>query len=117
MLSSGIGLDCPRCPPSLGVPGLEGLPGFSPSVAVELARYLSLPTPPSARAHYDTNISSLPGEKRSLQVASPYAVIAPVVFGLQVNGSLFKHGKLHLLLMVATSEKETALQCTSLEDQ
>lgn len=88
--------------------GLERLPGLGPNVAVELARYLSLPTPPSA---CDTNISSLPGEKRSLQAASPYAVTAHVVFGLWVNGSLFRH-KLHLLLMVATPEKEKALQFT-----
>ncbi|KAM9564993.1 uncharacterized protein ACIB01_006877 isoform 2-T2 [Guaruba guarouba] len=40
--------------------------------------------------HCDTNISSLPGEKRSLQVALPYAVTACVVFGLRMNGSLFR---------------------------
>lgn len=32
----------------LGVSGLEGVPGLGPNVAVLLARYLSLPAPPSA---------------------------------------------------------------------
>lgn len=35
-------------PPLALVSGVEGLPGLGPSVAVELGRYLSLPTPPSA---------------------------------------------------------------------
>ena len=75
------------------------------------------PLLPQHVAHCDTNISSLPGEKRSLQAASPYAVTAHVVFGLRMNGSLFRRDKLHLLLMVAASEKKKALQFTSLEDQ
>lgn len=61
-------------------------------------------------AHCDTNISSLPGERRSLQAAPPYAVTAQVVFALQMNGSLFRRNKLHLVLVVATSEKERALE-------
>jgi len=75
------------------------------------------PLLPQHVAHCDTNISLLPGEKRSLQAASPYAVTARVVFGLWMNGSLFRRGKLHPLLMVATYEKKKALWFTSLEDQ
>lgn len=43
-------------------------------------------------------------------MASPYAVTAHVVFGLRMNGSVFRHDKLHPLLMLATSEKEKALR-------
>lgn len=92
---------------SLGVSGLEVLPGLGPHVAVDTS---SFPLLLQHVAHCDRNISSLPGEKRSLQVASPYAVTAHVVFGLRMNGSVFRHDKLHPLLMLATSEKEKALR-------
>lgn len=68
-------------------------------------------------AHCDTNISLLPGEKRSVQAASTYAVTAYVIFGLQMNGSLFRCYKLSLLLVIVISEKDKALQFASLEDQ
>lgn len=38
-------------------------------------------------------------------MAPPYVVTAQAVFGLWVNGSLFSRNKLHLLLVIATSEK------------
>jgi len=47
----------------------------------------------------------------------PYAVTARVVFSLQMNGSLFRRDKLHLLLMVTTSEEEKDLQLTSSEER
>lgn len=46
LFDNRAGLSSPSL--SLDVSGLERLPGLGPSVAVELARYLSLPTPPSA---------------------------------------------------------------------
>lgn len=51
-----------------------------------------------------------------MQAASPYAVTAHVVFGLQMNGSLFRRDKLHLMLMVTTSEKEKALPLQSVSE-
>lgn len=97
----------------LGVAGLEGVPGLGPIVAACWPDTSPSPLLPQHVAHCDTNISSVPGEGRSSQVALPYAATACVVFGLRVNGSLLRRDKIHLWPVATTSEREEALRLTS----